>query len=114
MLVKVDNVADFKYFINGVLNNSQKMKILLSSKKCPPNFQYKNEGKPYTKFTFILLSSLYSVDFSGKIKNEDYEKMHSNLIAYRDRLADNCGFDIFESIEVSEKGLKVHGYLGSA
>lgn len=116
MVIKSTNITDFICFIHSLIHNGEtSIRVMTSSKKRPPNIRIKNEGTPYTEFTFVIFSPLYQVVYSDKVLNDDYDKIFDALCDYRYK-NDQFRIQEFENIKLDsttythitvEKELKV-------
>ncbi|GEM_PF-5011096 len=107
MVVVVKNLVDFETMITTCIYNGEsgRIRVFISDKKSSsaPGTSFGNDGRSFTKFTYVLFAPMYNVIFTNKITTPDYDDMQKRFFEFHDRNADKFRIQVFDSIKIDEE-----------
>ena len=98
MNIICDNINDFCTMITTCISNNVKdIRVFISSEESFPNIFFTNSNKDNVRFTYALLTPLYTAIYSNNVKNTEYDNIYNTL----DKCQENCNHDFY--IQVFDK-----------
>lgn len=94
------NINDFYTLITTCsLNGINNIRVFISQTSSYPNVRITTTPKDHIKFTFALLTPLYTAIYSDNVKNSEYDKIYDTLEQCQYQCNNNFRIQVFDKLE---------------
>lgn len=112
MNIICNNINDFCTMITTCnLNGIKDIRIFISVDDSYPNVSFPNSNKDHTRFTYALLTPLYTAIYSDNVKDVEYDNIYKELSECQENCNHDFRIQVFEKVDFINNNLYVEKEL---